>query len=233
MLKLLKKSELWDAVDKEFIPQNPVVYHLKYAQDVMVYSLIGKASGRVIGEIGADHSRVLPDLAYLGNEAYAIDIYDRSIGGGKTFSPTNAPYKFFNCLVGESSKGVIPDNYFDITFSVSVVEHVSDLPQFFEDNIRITKSGGLILHMIDIYINDQGIAFQPTLANECIAFMKRKDVHPFDREVITFDDFRFSTQLATNGDDMMYRWNKQVPSLKRIREESAVCNLMLGAVVRK
>jgi SAM-dependent methyltransferase len=233
MLKFLTKKELWDSRDMGFVPRNPTVYHLKYAQDVAAMRYIGVGSNRVIGEIGADHSRVLPDLSLMGDDVYGIDVYDRSIGGGKTARPTDSAYKIFDCLVGENSSGVIPDHFFDITFSISVLEHVHNIPKFFEDNIRIMKPGGLILHMIDIYIDDRGIAFQPTLARECINFFKRDEVVPLEENVLEFSDFRFSTRFATNGDDMMYQWNRQVPSLKTIREESAVCCLMLGAIVKK
>jgi hypothetical protein len=219
-------------MDIGFVPRNPTVYHLKYAQDVAAMRYIGKGSKRVIGEIGADHSRVLPDLSLMGDEAYGIDVYDRSIGGGRTTPPNNSGYKIFNCLVGEDTRDIIPDDFFEITFSISVLEHVQNIPRFLEDNHRITKTGGLIIHMIDIYMNDNGIAFQPTLARECINFLKRGDVIPLEETVMELTDFRFSTRFATNGDDMMYQWNRQVPSIKHIREESAVCCLMLGAIVR-
>jgi hypothetical protein len=73
MLKLMTKSELWNSIDQGFVPKNPIIYHLKYAQDVMAFKEIGRPQGFRIGEIGADHSRVLPDLTDLGNDCYAID----------------------------------------------------------------------------------------------------------------------------------------------------------------
>lgn len=229
MLTFLTKKDLWDAIDDGFVPKKPIVYHLKYAQDVIAYSLIGKHGGRVIGEIGADHSRLLPDLQHHGNKCFAIDTYDRAIGGGKTSRPVDANYRFFDCLVGSSSRNVIPDSFFDLTFSVSVLEHVPDLPNFFSENIRITKPGGIILHMIDIYLCDSGITFQPAIAEHCINFINQSDISPLSDQILKFNDFSFSTTFATNGDDMMYKWNNQVPSLKMHREQSAVCCLMLGA----
>lgn len=234
MFKLLKKASLWEAMDSGFIPRNPITYHLKYAQDVMAFKHLATAKGRVIGEVGADHSRVLPDLSLIGADCYAIDVYDRSIGGGKVGAPTDGHYSFFNCLLGEESRKIIPTDFFDTVFSISVVEHVSDFSDFFSECIRITKTGGQILHMVDIYLDDQGIAFQPKLAEECINFFKNNKIRPIENPEITSNsDFRFSTSLVTNGDDMMYKWNKQVPELKPIREASAVCCLMMGAVVVK
>jgi hypothetical protein len=187
---------------------------------------IGKGSGRVIGEIGADHSRILPDLSLMGDEVYGIDVYDRSIGGGKTSPPIDPGYKLFNCLIGYGTRDVIPEEFFDITFSVSVIEHVPNISMFFEDNIRITKLGGLIIHMIDIYLDDNGIAFQPTLARECINFFKRDDVAPLEENLMGLADFRFSTRFATNGDDMMYQWNHQVPSFKKYSR--GICGVLLN-----
>ena len=231
MLRLLTKRELWLAQDEGFVPSNPIRYHLKYAQDVVAYKLIGREPVGVLGEIGADHSRLLPDFVRHGNSAYAIDVYDRSIGGGKVGPPTDVNYKFFNCLVGINSQDVIPTNHFDVVFSVSVVEHIEDFESLFSDNIRIVKPGGLILHMIDIYLDTEGVVFQPTLARACINFLKRPDVKPLTDEILSFDEMKFRTHLASNGDDMMYQWNKQVPALKEIRERSAVCCLILGAQV--
>ena len=232
MLKLMKKSELWDSIDQGFVPKNPITYHLKYAQDVMAFKEIGRPQGLRIGEIGADHSRVLPDLTDLGNDCYAIDIYSEAIGGGKTRKPEDTKYKFFDCLLGSGSRGLIPDNFFDVTFSISVVEHLQDFDAFFDENVRITKPGGKIIHMVDIYLNDDGIAFQSTLAEKCLSFVERTDVVPIGKRLLQSTDFKFSTSLATNGDDMMYRWNKQVPSLKGIRETSAVCCIMIGVTVK-
>jgi len=232
VLKLMTKSELWDSIDQGFVPQNPITYHLKYAQDVMAFKEIGRPQGLRIGEIGADHSRVLPDLTDLGNDCYAIDIYSEAIGGGKTRKPEDTKYKFFDCLLGSGSRDLIPDNFFDVTFSISVVEHLQDFDGFFDENVRITKPGGKIIHMVDIYLNDDGIAFQSTLAEKCLRFVRRPDVVPIGKTLLQSTDFKFSTSLATNGDDMMYRWNKQVPSLKGIRETSAVCCIMIGVRVK-
>lgn len=50
----------------------------------------------------------------------------------------------------------IPEEYFDVVFSISVVEHVEvdSLQDFFNDCTRILKLEGLMLHAIDTYVFD-------------------------------------------------------------------------------
>ena len=52
---------------------------------------------------------------------FAIDVYDREIGGGYAYKPRNIKYKIIETLVGDS-KDTIEDEYFDVLFSISVVE---------------------------------------------------------------------------------------------------------------
>ena len=47
---------------------------------------------------------------------------------------------------------------FDVVFSISVVEHVGtaeELAAFHEDQLRILKPGGMFIHAIDLYLEDE------------------------------------------------------------------------------
>ena len=51
-----------------------------------------------------------------------------------------------------ASQDVLPDDYFDLVYSVSVIEHVpeSSLPDFHADLLRILRPGGVQIHSYDV-----------------------------------------------------------------------------------
>ncbi len=56
----------------------------------------------------------------------------------------------------------LPDNYFDLVYSISVIEHAphEKLKSFFEESVRVTKPGGIISHSYDVYFRqDTGKVF--------------------------------------------------------------------------
>lgn len=235
MFNLATKSLLWEAIDNGFTPTKKYEPNcIKTAQDIIAYSLIGKIKNKIIGEIGGDHSRLLPDLAKLeGNKCYNIDKFDCSVGNGSMKRPTNVNYDFIDAFIG-NSKNVIEDNFFDITFSISVVEHVplDQIQSFFLDNIRITKSGGLIVHCIDTYLNLEGqVEIFQSLLREYSKAIFLPTIKPLnEKEVLKPEQFRFTTDLVSNTDDMMWRWNNSSPTLKHIRSTSQNCSIIWAAV---
>lgn len=60
--------------------------------------------------------------------------------------------KFVKGLLGNNIKE-LPDNYFDMVCSVSVIEHIplQSLNKAFEEFFRIIKPGGILCHIYDIY----------------------------------------------------------------------------------
>ncbi|MCF6263983.1 MAG: class I SAM-dependent methyltransferase [Xanthomonadales bacterium] len=213
------------------MPTKPVVYHLKYIQDVEVYHLIKGIKGATIGEIGANHSRILPDFSD-NNDCYCIDTFEVSVGGGSTVKPEDVGYKFFDCFVGDSST-VISDNYFDILFSVSVVEHVptKQLKQFFSDSLRMLKPGGFCIHLIDMYMSDNDLCGAEDRYAEYFNFLSEdnKACSPICPSVLVSpNDLKFSTAFATNPDNIMRNWNNIVPSLTQVREKSQSCSIIMG-----
>jgi ubiquinone/menaquinone biosynthesis C-methylase UbiE len=57
--------------------------------------------------------------------------------------------RYFLANAGDYSREV-PDDYFDVVYSVSVLEHVpaDRMRDVFMDMIRVTKPGGLLLHNV-------------------------------------------------------------------------------------
>src|SRR3546814_1705979 len=50
----------------------------------------------------------------------------------------------------------LEDDYFDLAFSISVIEHIpyKALDDFWRDHARVLAPGGLAIHTIDLYLGD-------------------------------------------------------------------------------
>lgn len=66
----------------------------------------------------------------------------------------NPEVKFVSGLLGNNIKD-LPDNYFDLVCSVSVIEHIphENLNSVFEETYRILKPGGIVAHSYDVYFS--------------------------------------------------------------------------------
>ena len=62
-------------------------------------------------------------------------------------------------LMGQFLVGQLADNSFDLTCSVSVIEHVpiSDIPNCAADCARVTKPGGFFVHTLDVTSDQESI----------------------------------------------------------------------------
>lgn len=60
--------------------------------------------------------------------------------------------KFVRGFLGNNNTE-LPENYFDLVYSISVIEHVPDdkLKSLFDESVRILKSGCIVSHTYDIY----------------------------------------------------------------------------------
>ncbi|WP_110620006.1 class I SAM-dependent methyltransferase [Thioalkalivibrio sp. ALE21] len=94
-----------------------------------------------------------------GCEAHAIDYFfgDTVESGGR--------HKYIADMIGSdvqfhvgdvTKKTDLPEEYFDIVFSSSVIEHIADLPAAFEEIKRLLKPGGITMHAYDPYFHPAG-----------------------------------------------------------------------------
>ena len=226
---ICRKVDFFTLLDKKCVPKHPIAFHLKYIQDVFALSELKwlVESGRVVknpvvGEVGANHSRVLSELTRYSDNLYAIDVYDRSIGGGYTVKPKAADYEIIECLIGDS-KGSIADQFFDILFSVSVVENVpaSMLYDFLIDHKRILRKGGVAIHLVDFYCDENGS--QGGIVDALVRSFKRID----SDFACPIQDWAFHVSYCSNDDYTMWQWNKVAPSLKEKRANSQCCTFIL------
>lgn len=87
-------------------------------------------------DVGCGEGYVLLDALENKWESYGLDMYDYRIDEAK-----NKKIKF---IEGDIASASLPDNYFDIIYLDSVLEHIIDTKFFLNEIWRITKANGLI-----------------------------------------------------------------------------------------
>ena len=232
MFRYVTKSRYWEVLDEGIMSDVPATskWHLKDIQDTIAYSYLYDKVGMNIAEIGAGHSRLLQPLTQT-NHCHAIDEY-KGVGGGPKNRPLLDKVEFVSCSIG-NSKSVIVEESFDIIYSVSVVEHVpsNQLPAFFSDCRRILKPGGLMVHLIDVYVESEK-------GNNTALWRRMQDyMKPFNEGIFTplesielrsLSDTVFNTSLATNPDNVMRDWNILSPTLIEKRKLAQSCTLEMA-----
>lgn len=145
--------------------------HTKHYQHIEVDRFIERFSGQsgVVCEIGP-HSNFRHITTFPGFHRCILDPYNSAPGAGISFIPDTLPYPItlYRCLLGVDSD-TIPEATFDVTFSVSVLEHIGqaeaqyncnptdDPPEgqeaprnaFCRELFRVMKPGGITFHTID------------------------------------------------------------------------------------
>lgn len=222
MLNFIHKKEYFEWLDSGIA--NPKDSTLKGIQDGWVLSILKGKEDLKLAEIGGGKSRVLPALSQC-NECWNIDKLE-GLGAGPKEASDISGVKLIRSYMGEFD-AAIPDNYFDVVFSISVVEHVPKdfLEKFFSDCYRILKPGGIMLHAIDLYVSDF-----PTENGKII------DTYRETIDSLGFEWFAppaingnaaFRCNFASNSDTTMNIWNRIAPSLRTLRETSQSVSIKL------
>lgn len=143
----------------------------KIYQHAEILRLVARfdAEGLVVGDIGSKSWFKALETFTSARARCVIDPYNGAPGGGpETIPPLPYPIVLYRCLVGPDS-GIIPDAVFDVTLSISVIEHIGQpetgydcsplavshpvqdaiRDEFCEELFRITKPGGITIHTID------------------------------------------------------------------------------------
>ena len=126
--------------------------NLKLAQDLVVVDFISnrlKPGARIL-EIGGGFSRVL-SFFQEDHECWCLDKFE-GIGNGPRELPEGHHYKIVQNYIGGFDSN-LPSSYFDLVFSISVVEHINvpdkECQNIIDDIDRILKPDGFNLHCID------------------------------------------------------------------------------------
>ncbi|QJT09810.1 class I SAM-dependent methyltransferase [Oceanidesulfovibrio marinus] len=143
------------AVRRKFYGESDDDYtkaRLKLAQDLCICDFFHYhvTKGAKVLEIGGGFSRL---LEYLQDdvEGWNLDKFE-GWGNGPTDIPKDTGFKIVPNYIGAYDKN-IPDNYFDIVYSISVLEHINledeALDDVIQDMERVLKPGGFSVHCID------------------------------------------------------------------------------------
>ncbi|MEA5411772.1 methyltransferase domain-containing protein [Synechococcus sp. BA-120 BA3] len=231
MFDFLKKKDIWDACSKGYLDEiksKNISYQLKTAQDLSIYRLIRNLHDLDIAEIGGGNSRILERLA-INNRCANIEKFE-----GKHLGPAEeiklANVRNINSYVGDFD-AAISDSQFDVIFSISVVEHVETerLNLFFIDLLRMLRPGGKFFHAIDVYLQDF-----PT--SSTLERVKIYQSWVLDNEYampvgnVLTSEVKFTTDMISNPDNILYGWNTLVPSLVRVREASQSVSLIVAGM---
>lgn len=166
MIYLLRKS----AFDQTLLG-DPWASQAKFFQHIEIERLtrLFDKEGQVVGDIGSQRN-FKPLLSFKKARTHSIiDPYTGAGGNGLHEIPSLPyPISLFRCLVGVDSE-IIPDNFFDVLISVSVIEHIGQAETknscapveepdpiqnamrnaFCAEVARILKPGGVTIHTID------------------------------------------------------------------------------------
>lgn len=228
MFDLIRKPFLWNAWDRNLEREIGKTgrFHLKSIQDLAVYDILRGSKGMAIAEAGGGDSRLLARLA-RENACFNIEKFQGADGGPpKEIKIENVT----NILVflGEHAPQ-IKNDFFDVVFSVSVVEHVPTpgLKDFLEDGLRVLKPGGLWLHAIDIYIEDEPSDYWRERYDAYRSWMNHPALAPVGE--VSDAPLRFTCDVATNPDEVMYNWGRIAPNLIGLRQRAQSASLLVAA----
>lgn len=231
MLTFVTKQLYWAAEDAGVLSLYEMDdwWHIKTIQDAIVLHAYKDLQDKAIADIGSSQGRIVRYLA-RANDCYCIDGHVEGSGGvGKL--PAISGATNIIATVGEFSKD-IPENFFDVVYSISVVEHVPDdkTDDFFRDCYRMLKPGGEMMHLIDLYVESD--AAENVQSNARLELYRRAfalGFSPINDEILPPGGVRFDTSHASNPDNMMNRWNRSVPSLREKRARAQAVSLILHA----
>jgi SAM-dependent methyltransferase len=209
------------------------VNNLKDIQDHYAISRLSRSQRLRVLEVGGGVCRVMSGFANQHECWNAEKFAGKGLGPKKQIQIPGIR----NALVylGEFSPE-LPDNYFDIVFSISVVEHVENdgLAAFFQDIARILKPGGLTFHAIDLYVFDPDRVGKPETKYFGDRLNSYHRVPELTKGALQFvhpptaaSRFpQFSCAFASNSDREMLAWNRFAPTLKSTRSIAQSVSLM-------
>jgi len=109
--------------------------------------------GKVL-DVGSGGTSLTAYLASINGEYYALDYSANAIMQIDTIRDTLDLFNLRPVMCDAKDMTVFPDNTFDATISVSVIEHMSkdDFKKAVGEIVRVTKSGGTILLTMDVSV---------------------------------------------------------------------------------
>jgi hypothetical protein len=233
MFNFIDKATYWADLDNPHVAAslertNREMICLKHVQDSWILGRLGQVTDQHILEIGGGWGRVLRTLD--GNERWNLDVTG---GPGRTVADRREAakeYRLVNALLGEFSSD-LPDGYFDIVFSISVMEHIpqEDIIDFWADHARVMKPGAVGFHAIDFYLEDDPSDRVERRLDGYLKGLKAAGLDFISPPTIE-RPARFRCAYATTQDLVMRHWNRISPAIKR---RHLLQSVSLGLGVKK
>jgi SAM-dependent methyltransferase len=156
MYRLATGTELWRAIQNwpEVFASSSERQALKPTGHAMVLDYIERQKPSCILEVGHGSQSPTFDVIHDRHECWGLDAYDQdrtvptaALDRFRTRYPTTT---FRNGYLGSGVD--LPDNHFDMAFTVSVIEHlpVDQRLAFHQEMFRVLKPGGVQLHSYDV-----------------------------------------------------------------------------------
>lgn len=173
-------TEHWWDVAKRYPELSNHQYTLKPLGYAFIVELIEAFKPKRVLEVGHGSGSFLFNIFKNKLELWGLDdeVKDSSVSpedleNVKLWHPE---VKFVKGLLGTNNTQ-LPDNYFDLVFSVSVVEHIPEeiLPNVFQDAYRILKPGGIMAHSYDVYFGQSTKNLFDAYGKAKFEWLKHKD----------------------------------------------------------
>jgi hypothetical protein len=235
MFEIIKKDDFWAGLDDAEVynalggTTTRALDGLKYIQDVWTLHQLRPFRNSRILEIGGGDSRVLRGLDQ-SNELWNLDEF---VGDGNgLINAVEIPgVRLVRRKLGDFASE-LPDAYFDVCFSLSVIEHIPPAPlaAFWKDHARIMKPGGHALHTIDFYLADDPAAHVESRLDLYMR-LPRENGFDFVRPPAVKRPLAFTCDMASNTDWGMWNWNRYYPEMKAVRRNHQ--SVSLGCLLKK
>ncbi len=234
MFSIITKAEYFEWVEQKYCSLDR--QELKNVQDGLALSRLAPLKNKRILEAGGGQSRVLPRLD-PSCELWNADKFEGD-GNGPLTVVEDPRIKIARAFVGDFSRD-LPENYFDVIFSVSVVEHIpgGSLDDFVDDSIRLLKVGGTSIHAVDLAIGDADMQDRVQFKNQNARILKYKELVEARAGKLSFIEppalklpAIASATYAANSSNTLYRWARKFPERRASREISQSVSLKWGFV---
>ncbi|XSG82629.1 MAG: class I SAM-dependent methyltransferase [Methyloligella sp. ZOD6] len=229
MFDFIRKKEIWQALDNAYLTElenKKISFQLKTMQDLAVYQMLRDARGAKIAEIGGGNSRILKQLAQ-NNACFNIERFEGNDNGPAAVVEIPGVTNIL-CYVGDFDPQLEAEQ-FDVAFSISVVEHIVDdrLDAFHRDLMRILKPGGMFIHAIDIYVEDEPSDYFQQRFSAYRTWVEDGDtVEPLGE--LYAGPLKFSCSMASNPDNTMHAWGTISPKLIDLRTEAQNVSILVA-----